>query len=65
MTASQATRIDAEVTRLAEITDKLASVLIRMDYIFELGRQEGLRGMSPPRGTPGKRAANSHLRLVR
>ena len=48
MTASQATRIDAEVTRLAEITDKLASVLIRMDYIFEAARAPG----GPPRDVP-------------
>lgn len=68
MTASRADRIEAQVTRLAEIVDKLAARELATRMVFESGYDAGREAATRWRNkasAPSRKAANSHLTLVR
>lgn len=70
MTASRADRIEGQITRLAEIVDKLMQRELLVSLIYERGRsdeRDSILGkkLKPKPSTPTKPRPNSHLNVVR
>ncbi|HLK02388.1 MAG TPA: hypothetical protein VKU39_21100 [Streptosporangiaceae bacterium] len=72
MTASRADRIEAQVDRLAELIDQAGSLATVLSAVYRSGYDAGRAsiiggkgGHGKPASAPGRKAANSHLRVVR